>query len=104
MHFVLLAEHSADVCPLSNAKTRDLLLQTGPEIPGMAERNGVTLVAGPFVNRQHMTVVIVEADRAEEVDGFIHEARLDQWNAVRVIPSTTMEESMQEIQDSASLF
>jgi hypothetical protein len=36
MHFVLLAEHMAEVCPTSNATTRDLLLQTAPEIPNIA--------------------------------------------------------------------
>jgi hypothetical protein len=104
MHFVLLAEHTADVCPLSNSRTKELLLQTGPEIPGIAEKNGVKILAGPFVNRQHLTVVIVEADKAEEVDGFIHEARLDQWNQVRVLPSLSMQEAMQEVQDSPALF
>ena len=33
MHFVLLATHTADVCPLSNSKTRDLMLQTAPQMP-----------------------------------------------------------------------
>lgn len=100
----MLAEHSADVCPLSNARTKELLLRTAPEIPGMAEKNGVTLVAGPFVNRQHLTFVVVKADRAEQVDSFIHEARLDQWNQVRVVPSLPMEDMMQEVADSPALF
>jgi uncharacterized protein with GYD domain len=104
MHFVLLAEHTADVCPLSNARTKELLLKTAPEIPSMAESNGVKIVAGPFVNRQHLTVAVVEADKAEQVDSFIHEARLDQWNQVRVVPSLPMQEMMQEIADSPALF
>jgi hypothetical protein len=104
MHFVVLAEHSAEVCPLSNARTKELLLRTAPEIPGMAAKNGVTLVAGPFVNRQHLTVLVVEADKAEQVDSFIHEARLEQWNQVRVIPSQPMEAVMGEIADSPALF
>ncbi len=70
----------------------------------MAEKNGVKLVAGPFVNRQHLIVVVVEADKADEVDSFIHEARLGQWNQVRVVPSLPMQEAMQEIQDSPALF
>jgi hypothetical protein len=104
MHFVVLAEHTAEVCPLSNARTKDLLLKTGPEIPAMAEKHDVKFVAGPFVNRQHLTVAVVEADRAEQVDGFIHEARLDQWNQVRVIPSMPMEDIMGEVADSPALF
>ncbi|HXY92376.1 MAG TPA: hypothetical protein VEP49_07870 [Acidimicrobiia bacterium] len=104
MHFVLLAEHSADVCPMSNATTKDLLLQTAPEIPGIAQRNGVTIVAGPFVNREHVVVAVVEADRAESVDQFLVEARLAQWNSVRILPSLTMEEGMKQIVETKTVF
>jgi uncharacterized protein with GYD domain len=104
MHFVLLAEHTAEVCPTSNATTRDLLLQTAPEIPNIAERNGVTIVAGPFVNREHTVVTVVEAERAESVDRFLIEARLPQWNRIRILPSLTMAEGMAEIQGSAPIF
>ena len=50
MHYVILGEHTAEVCPTSNAKTRALLLEIGPQIPKIAEQNGVTIVSGPFVN------------------------------------------------------
>jgi hypothetical protein len=42
MHFVVLAEHTAEVCPLSNARTKEMLLKTAPEIPGMAAKHSVT--------------------------------------------------------------
>src|SRR5215468_9789043 len=104
MHYVLLAEHDADVCPPRNETTRELLLQTGQEIPGIAQRNGVNLVSGPWVNREHVVVVVVEADRSEAVDRFLVEARLQQWNRVRILPSLGIEEGMKDVQDSKSLF
>jgi hypothetical protein len=104
MHFVLLATHTADVCPLSNSKTRDLMLQTAPQIPDIAERNGVTMVAGPYVSDEHLVVTVVEADKAERVHRFLSDARLSQWNTVRVVPSLTIEEGMKEIQEGTSLF
>lgn len=104
MHFVLLGEHSAEVCPTSNAKTRDLMLQTAPEIPGIAERTGVKIVAGPYVNREHVTVVVVEADTADAVDAFLVGTRLHQWNTMRVLPSHTIEEGMKDVQESQSLW
>ena len=104
MHFVLLGEHSAEVCPTSNSKTRDLMLQTAPEMPGIAERAGVKIVAGPYVNREHMTVVVVEAEKAENVDRFLVETRLHQWNTIRVLPSLTIEEGMKDVQEGESLF
>jgi len=104
VHYVLLAEHDADNCPTSNAKTRDLLLKTGPEIPNVAQRNGVNIVAGPFVNREHIVVAVVEADRSDAVDRFIVESRLHQWNRVRILPSLPIDQGMKDVQDSTSLW
>ncbi|MFL5822149.1 MAG: hypothetical protein ACJ764_01760 [Solirubrobacteraceae bacterium] len=104
MHFVLLAEHSAEVCPMSNSKTRDLMMEAGPQVPDIAERNSVKIVAGPYVNREHLTVAVVEADTADQVDRFILESRLAQWNSVRVLPSVTMQEGMQELQEHSPVF
>ncbi len=104
MHFVLLGQHTAEVCPTSNAKTRDLMLQMAPEVPGIAERTGVNIVAGPYVNREHLTVAIVEAEKAEDVDRFLVETRLHQWNVMRVLPSHPMEEGMKDVAEGSPLF
>lgn len=104
MLFVLLAEHNAEVCPTSNATTRDLLLKIGPEVPSIAERAGVKIVAGPYVNREHLSVAVVEADTADAVDDFIVGTRLHQWNSMRVLPSKPLEEGVKDIQEGESLF
>jgi hypothetical protein len=104
VHFVLLGTHNAEVCPTSNSKTRDLMLQTASEVPAVAERAGVKIVAGPYVNHEHLTVAVVEADKAENVDQFIMGTRLNQWNAVRVLPSRPIEEGIKEVQESTPLF
>ena len=89
---------------MANSKTRELLVELGPQIPTIAEKNGVRIVSGPFVNREHTTVAIVESDRPEAVDGFLVEARLPQWNRVRVIPSLPMEEAMKDMMEGPTLF
>ena len=104
MHYVILGEHSAEVCPTSNAKTKALLLEIGPQIPKIAEQNGVKILSGPWVNREHLTALVVESDRAEEVDAFLMQSRLAQWNRMRVIPSLGMEEGMKDIAEGTSLF
>jgi hypothetical protein len=96
MHFVVLGVHSAEVCPTSNAKSRALLMEMGPQIPKLAEQHGVKLVAGPYVNREHMTVTVAETDSAEALDAFLVASRLHQWNQLRIIPSHTMEQGMKE--------
>ena len=104
MHFVILAEHTADICPTSNATVREVLMGVAPEIPAIAERAGVNIVAGPFVNREHLTVAVLEADSAEKVDRFIVDARLSQWNSVRVLPSLSMQEGLADLQAQQPIF
>jgi len=104
MHFVLLGEHNPEVCPTSNKTTRDLLLKRAPELPDIAKRCGVNIVAGPFVNREHIAVLIASADRAEAIDQFLTESNLAQWNRVRILPSLPMEEGLNEVRESSSIF
>jgi len=104
MHFVVLGSHSPDICPLSNAKTKALLLEMGPQIPDIAKQHGVDIVAGPFVNREHTTVVIVETERAESLDAFLVASRLHQWNQLHILPSHPMEESMKDLEEATALF
>jgi len=104
MHYVLLATHGPEICPTANSKIRDMLMKRAPEIPALAKRLGVNLVAGPFVSREHISVVVVEAAKAEAVDQFISESGLAQWNSVRVLPSLTMEEGMREMNALKPIF
>jgi hypothetical protein len=104
MHYVVLGSHSPEICPLSNAKTKALLLEIGPQIPNIAKQHGVNIVAGPFVNREHMTVVIVETDSADDLDAFLETSRLHQWNQLRILPSFAMEDSMRDLQEATTLF
>lgn len=104
MHYVILATHSPEICPTSNAKTKGMLLDLAPHIPAIAQKHGVNIIAGPYVNREHVSVVIVEADRAEGLDDFIVDSRLAQWNQVRIMPSRSLQEGLTEIQEGASLF
>jgi hypothetical protein len=104
MHYVVIAHHSAEVCPTSNAKTKALLLELAPQIPTMAEKNSVAILAGPFTSREHTVVTIVEAERPEALDAFMVDSQLSLWNEVRIIPSLTMEASMRELQEGTTLF
>lgn len=104
MHYVVLGIHSPEVCPTGNARTRELLLEMAPQIPKIAEQKGVNIVAGPFVNREHTTVVIVETDQSEKLDDFLVETRLHQWNQLRIIPSLHLSEGIRDVEADNSLF
>jgi len=104
MHYVVLGDHSAEVCPMSNATTKALMLEVGPQIPKIAEKHNVTIVAGPFVSREHTAVIILEAGSGEDIDAFLLESRLPQWNRLHIMPSLPMQEGMKEVGESVTLF
>ncbi len=104
MHFVVLATHSPEICPTSNAKTKALLLELAPQIPSIAQKHGVNILAGPLVNREHMSVTVVETDRADGLDDFLVDSRLAQWNQIHILPSRSLQEGLTEIQEGTSLF
>jgi hypothetical protein len=80
------------------------MLKAGPGIPEIATKLGVKLVAGPFVSREHLTVLVVESEKAEAVDQFILQSGLEQWNSVRVLPSNTMQDGMRELQQAKPIY
>jgi hypothetical protein len=49
-------------------------------------------------------VAVVESDRAENVDRFLVESRVSQWNTVRILPSLPAEEGMKDVEDADPLF
>jgi hypothetical protein len=76
-----------------------LVQKSAPEMRGTAEKAGVRIVAGPFINHEHLVVIIAEAQKVEAVDTFLEQSRLGHWNSVRVLPSLTIEEGMQHLRD-----
>ena len=104
MHYIVLATHTAEICPTSNSKTRKLVQESAPDIPAIAEKTGVRILAGPYVNREHISVAIVDAKTVEDLDQFLMSTRLPQWNSVRVIPSVHIEQGIQELQDMPTVF
>lgn len=104
MHYVLLATHNPEICPTSNAKTREMMQSRASEIPALAKRLGVNLVAGPFLSHEHLGVIIVESAKAESVNQFVLESGLAQWNSVRIVPSITMEEGQRDMNALKTIF
>jgi hypothetical protein len=104
MFYVLLAEHTPDICPQSNTRTREFMMKAGPEMMNVAKRHGVTVVSGPYVSREHLSVVVLDSPKAESVDSFISESGLAAWNRVRVVPSQTLADGMKEMEHIKPIF
>jgi len=89
---------------MSNSKTRDLFLKFGPEIPNLAKKAGVKLLAGPLVNAEHIITTVVEADKIEATNQFVTESKLEHFNRVRIIPSVPLKEGLEEVAKQHTIF
>ena len=86
--YAILADHSPDICPSSNSKSRVRAVQgLGQDLPRLAAEAGITFVTGPLhLDPGHRTVSVVDAPSIEAVTQLVHATGLSQWNTVEVCP------------------
>ncbi len=104
MQFVVISEHPPNLCPTSNAKTRELMKQGMKEIPTLAQKLGLKIITLNVFGTDHIVMAVVEAADIEAVRNFVMESRLVQWNTTRIHPTWTMEEAMAKADTLPTLF
>jgi hypothetical protein len=104
--YVILADHSPDICPSSNARSRARALEgLGQNLPKLSEKYGVTFLTGPLhLDPGHRTVAVVEAANVESVAELVYESGLSQWNTVEVCPTRPVAELMAKVDDFPIVF
>jgi hypothetical protein len=103
---VILADHSADICPSSNARTRARAMQgLGQDLPKLAQEAGVRFEVAPLhLDPGHRTMSVVEAPSIEVVTKLLYDVGLTQWNTVEVCPVTPVSEMMARVEDFPIIF
>lgn len=95
--YALLADHSPDLCPSSNARTRARALEgLNPETADkLAQALGLETVFGPLhLDPSHRTIAVFDAPSVEAVAKWVVETGMFQWNTVEISPVTPIEEMM----------
>ena len=96
--FVVKMTHTSDQCPVANSKVRERVLGSAGEVPALAEKLGVKMVAGPVVlGAEHESVAVVEANGVEAVNEFVQQSGLIQWNSVRVSLAEPLQDAIARI-------
>lgn len=97
--YVILADHSPDICPSSNARSRARAMEgLGQNLPKLSEAAGVTFTTGPLhLDPGHRTVSVVDAPSIEAVAQLVYDSGLSQWNTVEVCPTTPVAEMMANV-------
>jgi predicted RecB family endonuclease len=102
--FAVIAKHPPELCPTSNARTRQMLKEGAGQIPQLAERLGVDIVTLRIFGPDHVLLAIVEADDIEAVREFVLQSRLIQWNTTNVHATYSMEEALARADDLEAIF
>ena len=92
--FAVTAEHPPDLCPTSNAQTRQILKDGAGQIAQLAEQLGVNIVTLRIFGPDHIILAVVEAEDIDPVRDFALQSRLMQWNTVRIHATYSIEEAL----------
>ena len=102
--FAVIAEHPPDLCPTSNAQTRQILKEGAGQIPQLAGQLGVNIVTLRVFGPDHIILAVVEADDIDAVRDFALQSRLMQWNTVKIHATYSMEEALPLIDSVEPIF
>jgi hypothetical protein len=102
--FAVIAEHPPDLCPTSNAKTRQLFKEGAGQIPQLAEQLGINIVTLRIFGPDHIVLAVVDADDIDSVRDFALQSGLMQWNTVKIHATYSMEEALPLIDSVEPIF
>ena len=102
--FAVIAEHPPELCPTSNARTRQMMKEGAPQIPQLAEQLGVDIVTLRVFGPDHIVLAVVEANDIEVVRDFIFQTGLIQWNTTSIHATYSMEEALARADDMEAIF
>jgi hypothetical protein len=102
--FAVIAEHPPQLCPTSNAQTRQILKEGAGQIPQLAEQLGLNVVSLRVFGPDHILLAVVEADDIGSVRDFAFQSRLMQWNTVNIHATYSVDEAVTMVDDLEAIF
>jgi hypothetical protein len=102
--FAVISEHPPELCPSSNAQTRQMMNEGAGQIPQLAEQLGVSIITLRVFGPDHIILAVVEADDIEAVREFMFQSRLVQWNTTRIHATYSMEEALAKVNNLEAIF
>jgi hypothetical protein len=102
--FAVIAEHPPNLCPTSNAQTRQMLKEGAGQIPQLAHQLGVDISTLRIFGPDHIILAVVEADDIDSVRNFALQSRLMQWNTVKIHATYSIDEAVELIDNVEAIF
>jgi uncharacterized protein with GYD domain len=102
--YLVIGQHPPNLCPSANETVRKLAAEGASEMPALAEKLGVKLLATYVPMTNHHVIAAVEADDANAVREFAWQGRLAQWNTVEIMQVSTLEEALVRVQELPTIY
>jgi uncharacterized protein with GYD domain len=102
--YLIVGQHPPNLCPSANETVRQLAAEGGEQMPGLAEKLGVKILATYVPMTNHQVYVAVEADDANSVREFAWQGRIGQWNTVEIFQTSTLEEALTRVQELPTIY
>jgi uncharacterized protein with GYD domain len=102
--YLIVGQHPPNLCPSANETVRKLAVEGAQEMPGLADKLGVKLLATYVPMISHRVIAAVEADDANAVREFAWQGRLAQWNTVEIMQTSTLEEALGRVQEMPAIY
>ena len=102
--FAVTAEHPPELCPTSNAQTRQILKQGAGQIPQLAGQLGIEIGTLRVFGPDHIILAVVDADDIDSVRSFALQSRLMQWNTVKIHATYSLEEAVALLDEVETIF
>jgi hypothetical protein len=102
--FAVLAEHPPNLCPTSNAQTRQMLKQGAGQIPQLAEELAINILTLRVFGPDHIILAVVESEDIDSVRDFALQSGLMQWNTVKIHATYSMDEALALVDKVEAIF
>jgi uncharacterized protein with GYD domain len=102
--YLIVGQHPPDLCPSSNERIRALAREAGKQMPALAEKLGVKVLASYVPMLTHQVFVAVEADDADSVRELAWQGRMAQWNTVEILQTSTLEETLERVGELPAVY
>jgi hypothetical protein len=102
--FAVVAEHPPNLCPTSNARTRQMLKDGASQLPQLADQLGVEIGTLRVFGPDHIILLVVDSEDIDSVRNFALQSGLMQWNTVKIHATYSIEEAVAMIDDVEAIF
>ena len=104
VQYLVVGQHPPDLCPSANETVRKLSQEGASEIPALAEKLGVNLLATYVPVNNHIVSAAVESKDMDSVREFAFQSRLGQWNTLEIYQVSTLEEALTKINELPTIY